>query len=500
MDSNRSEGGDGAPLAVRTAKIYPSPDAPPIESGTVLMRNGRIIAVGSTVSTPPGTTVIPGDGCVLTAGFWNSHVHFTEPKWRGAARQPPLALEVQLRDMFTSRGFTTVVDTGSDLRTTIPLRQRVERGELLGPRIYTSGPGIFPPRGIPYYLRGTLPIWFRPFLPQPSTAAAATRSAERNIARGTDLLKLFTGSYVERGTVTTMPEPIARAAVAVAHAHHQLVYSHPSNVEGAHIAVRSGVDVLAHPPDTTEGIDRSFLRELFQRRVSIVPTLKMFADTASASPEYLDPIYEVVRQFHALGGRLLFGTDVGYLTNYATEGVFRALADSGVDSRSVLRMLTTAPAARFGVGSDTGSVAVDRRADLVLLEDDPMNDPAAFARVRATVRGGRLLYLRGWRPGCARPMGLDATPGTALRRSPLSRPRMFDAPGRFICRGTDVPLSAKTRNSTTGRVRATRRRCSTTSNGLGTCARPTVSSRWGAGRIRPRSRSPGAGIGCSPSI
>jgi imidazolonepropionase-like amidohydrolase len=382
------------PLAIRDAKLYPSPDAPPIDRGTVLVRNGRIVAVGDGVSIPSEARVMPGEGRVVTAGFWNAHVHFTEAKWRSSARKPPALLNAQLREMLTSRGFTTVVDAGSDPRATLSLRRRIESGELLGPSIYTAGLSIFPPRGIPYYLRDSLPFWFRPFLPQPSTARAAKRITERNIARGADLLKLFTGSYVARGKVTTMPEPIARAAADVAHAHGQLVYSHPSNLEGTHIAIRSGVDVLAHPPDTTEGVDGSVLQEMVDRRMAMIPTLKMFADTASASPEYLDPIYEVVRQFHIFGGQLLFGTDVGYMTDYATEDEFRALSRSGMDARGVLRMLTTAPAERFGVGQDTGSVAVGGRADLVLLEGDPMDDLLAFARVHATLRGGRVLYLR----------------------------------------------------------------------------------------------------------
>jgi imidazolonepropionase-like amidohydrolase len=388
-------GGAGrTPLAIRNAKLYPSPDAPPIERGTVIIQDGRIVAMGDGTSIPSDAQVIPGEGRVVTAGFWNAHVHFTEAKWRSAARKSPDILEAQLRDMVTGRGFTTVVDVGSDPRTTLPLRRRIESGELLGPSIYTAGPGVFPPRGIPYYLRDSLPFWFRPFLPQPSTPPAAKRIVERNIARGADLLKLFTGSYVAQGRVKTMPEPIARAAADVAHAHGQLVYSHPSNLEGTRVAVRSGVDVLAHPADTTEGVDEPVLREMAHRRMAMIPTLKMFADTASPSSDYLNPIYEVVQRFHALGGQLLFGTDVGYMADYATEDEFRALARSGLDARDVLRMLTAAPAERFGVGKDSGRVTVGGRADLVLLDGDPMTDLLAFARVHATIRGGRVLLLR----------------------------------------------------------------------------------------------------------
>ena len=382
------------PIAIRDAKVYPSPDAPPIERGTVLVQDGRIAAVGAGIPIPAEARVIHGEGRVVTAGFWNAHVHFTEPKWRSVGRQSPVRLNAQLQDMLTGRGFTTVVDTGSDPRVTFALRRRIKSGELLGPSVYTAGPSMFPPRGIPYYLRETLPFWLRGFVPQPSTPAAAERITERNIARGADLLKLFTGSYVARGKVTTMPEPIARAAAGVAHAHGQLVFSHASNLEGTRIAIRSGVDVLAHPPDTTEGIDEGVLRTMVGQRMAMTPTLKMFADTASSRPEYLRPIYDVVRQFHALGGQLLFGTDVGYMTDYRTEDEFRALEHSGVDARGILRMLTVGPAERFGIGKETGSVTVGRRADLVLLDGDPWDDILSFARVCATVRAGRVLYLR----------------------------------------------------------------------------------------------------------
>jgi imidazolonepropionase-like amidohydrolase len=381
-------------LAVQGARVYPSPDAPPIEDCTVLVREGRIVSVGAGVSVPPGTPTLSAEGRVLTAGFWNAHVHFTEQKWRSSARASATVLNGQLSDMLTSRGFTTVVDAGSDPRSTLPLRQRVASGELLGPSIYTAGPGLFPPRGLPFYLRENTPFWIQWMIPQPSTPAAAERAVRRNIARGADLVKLFTGSYVERGRVATMPEPVARAACNVAHEQHQLVYSHPSNLEGTRIAIQSGVDVLAHPPDTTEGVDTTILRQAAERRMALIPTLKMFATTVTTAPEYLDPICEVVHRFRTLGGQVLFGTDVGYMADYRTEDEFHALVRSGLDPRAILAALTTAPSARFGVAGDRGTVAVGQRADLVLLDGDPFADVGAFARVRATVGAGRVLYCK----------------------------------------------------------------------------------------------------------
>jgi imidazolonepropionase-like amidohydrolase len=381
-------------LAIPNARILPSPDAPPIEHGTVLVKDGRIAAVGPEVRLPETLTVIPGEGRVVTAGFWNAHVHLTEPKWRRVRRKFPDLFEAQFHDMFTSRGFTTVVDVGSDPRVTLLLRRRINKEGLLGPRILTAGTGIYPPRGIPYYLRGTIPFWLRPLVPQPSTPRRAKGAVERNLARGADLVKLFTGSYVERGVVRPMPEPIARAAVEAAHAQHRLVYSHPSNLEGTRVALQAGVDVLAHPPDTTEGVDEGLVREMVGRKMAMVPTLQMFERTVSAGQEYLAPIYEVVRQFHDRGGNVLFGTDVGYMADYSVESEIRALVACGLDARGILRSMTTTPATRFGMGDSVGSVVTGARADLVVLDADPLENPLAFTQVRATIRGGRVLHLR----------------------------------------------------------------------------------------------------------
>ncbi|HYA70745.1 MAG TPA: amidohydrolase family protein [Thermoplasmata archaeon] len=389
-ESGRAE---GTVLAIRNARILPSPDVPPIDRGTVLIKNGKIARVGPDVAVPPTATVIPGDGRVVTAGFWNAHVHFTEPKWRRVRRKFSTLLEAQFHDMFTSRGFTTVVDTGSDPRITLRLRRRIDEGGLLGPKILTAGPGIYPPRGIPYYLRGTIPFYLRPLIPQPTSPRSARWAVRRNVFRGADLIKLFTGSYVERGVVRPMPEAVARAAVEAAHAQDRLVYSHPSNLEGTRIALRAGVDVLAHPPDATDGVDDALLQEMVDRKMAMIPTLKMFEQTGSASRDYLAPIYEVVRRFHARGGEILFGTDVGYMKDYSIEEEIQALSGCGFGPREILRSMTTAPAERFGVGESVGSVVSGARADLVVLDADPFENPLAFTQVRATIRGGRVLHL-----------------------------------------------------------------------------------------------------------
>jgi imidazolonepropionase-like amidohydrolase len=211
---------------------------------------------------------------------------------------------------------------------------------------------------------------------------------------GADLLKLFTGSYVEHNQVLPMPLDNARAAVEVAHRHGQLAFAHESSLAGVNVAMESGVDVLAHAVDTADGVDDTVLRRLISRHTGMIPTLKMFRTTVTTDPAYLDPIYAQVQRFHELGGDLLFGTDVGYMTDYSTTDEFLVLKRAGLAGPDMLRMLTVAPATRFGVERETGTIEVGKAGDLVVLDADPMEDVSAFAKVTATVRAGRILWIQ----------------------------------------------------------------------------------------------------------
>ena len=83
-----------------------------------------------------------------------------------------------------------------------------------------------------------------------------------------------------------------------------------------------------------------------------------------------------------------------FLAGELTEDEFKALAQCGLTARDILRMLTVAPAARFGVGALRGTVTSGKMADLVVLDGDPITDISAFSRVRFTIRNGRVIYER----------------------------------------------------------------------------------------------------------
>jgi len=374
-------------LAITHATVYVSPNAPARKDVTVVIRHGVITKVGERLAPPMVGETISCEGCVVMAGFWNAHVHFMEPKWNDAAHQPAGQLTRQMDEMLTHSGFTTVVDTGSDGENTIALRKRVESGEVRGPRIFTAGIPIYPAHALPYYL-ADLPAYLKAKMALPETPVEAVAFVDKNRAAGTDIVKLFTGSIVGRNQITPMRMDIARAAVEEAHRHGQLVFAHTSNLEGTKVALDAGVDVLAHTPEMTEGIDETMLRQMVAHHRTIIPTLKLFSrDDEIAKIRGLD------YRYHQLGGRLVYGTDTGFLQDYDQGEEFRQLSLAGFNFRDVLAMLTTAPAELFHLSKDEGKVQPGMRGDLTILAEDPASgNPEAFIRVRYTIRGGKIIW------------------------------------------------------------------------------------------------------------
>lgn len=384
----RPQEAEGNAIALVGGKICVSPYQE-IGSGVVIIRDGKIASVGSRgqVHVPQGMGIVDCSGMTIMAGFQNSHVHFMEPKWNDAAKLPADQVTQQFEDMFTRYGFTSVVDIGSSLENTEALRQRVDSGEVPGPRILTAGTPLYPPDGVPYYLKGSLPPEILKKLPQPATPADAVKQVDEHVAQGADVIKLFTGSWVARGQVVTMPLAVAKAAVDEAHKKGKLVFAHPSNVAGFQVALDANVDVLAHSVEDTRGWNRSYIRQMKQQGMWMIPTLKLFMKDSN-----LNDILSEVQDFSAVNGPILFGTDVGFITDYDPTAEYSLMLRAGMDFPHILESLTSAPARRFGEINVRGQVKPGLNADLVVVQGDPEHDIRALTRVNYTFRDGRIAY------------------------------------------------------------------------------------------------------------
>ena len=378
-------------------RVLPSSQAAAIPDGVVLIEGTTITAVGprAAVRAPEGATVVDCTGGTVTSGFWNSHVHFTGSQFRGAETAGAEALAGALRAMLTSYGVVHVVDTGSLLANTLALRRRIDRGEMPGPSILSAGGGFVPAGGSPYYI---LPARLLE-LARPEDVARV----EAELAGGADIVKLFTGSFATPRSIVVMPLEIVRAAVEAGHRRGKLVFAHPSNSPGARAAIEGGVDVLAHTfPTSLDGSpwDRALPAMMRERGMALIPTLKLWPYELRKAGLPNDLVERVLGTAMAqtsavadLGGELLFGTDVGYMTDYDPTDEFIFLRRAGLGAMQILAMLTTAPAARFASGG-TGRIGPGMTADVVVLDGDPTQDVRAFAKVRMTMRDGRVIYRR----------------------------------------------------------------------------------------------------------
>ncbi|HEX8818099.1 MAG TPA: amidohydrolase family protein [Terriglobales bacterium] len=377
---------DSQTLLLTGAKVYPSPTDKPIEGANVLIVQGKIARVDSSFIVPKGARVIDCKGKVIVAGFWNSHVHFTEGVWQDAGGQSVEKLEFHMQEMLTKWGVTTVWDLGSDPPNTITLRKRIEAGEVRGPKIFMAG-DIFPLGGHPVYLPAEIE------LPEAGNAAEASLMARGYLSMGLDGIKLFTGSFMGDKPPVNMPTPVVKAAVDVAHAQGKPVFAHPQNYAGVDNALAGGVDVLAHTIPTAGHYTDEELAAMKRQHTALTPTLTLWTTVVpdvSVQNQLVDAGVGELKQFFSQGGTVLFGTDVGFIDKYDTMEEYEFMGRA-MPWQDVLASLTTNPSAYFKAPSK-GKVEKGMDADLVVLDADPAADVKNLAKVAYTIRGGKIIY------------------------------------------------------------------------------------------------------------
>ena len=369
-------------LTITNVHVYPGPGEQPIEAANISISDGRISAIYT--GTPRDSKkTIDADGRAATAGLWNSHVHFTDPRVLDASEQI-------LADMFLQYGFTTVIDTGSDLAVTLALRKRVDEGELPGPRILTASGSFVFTDGTPSYLPNLrLPEVARPEQADPMVAAV--------LDSGADGIKIFSGSFQGQGTTIHLPPDVIRAIADAAHARGSFVFSHPTDRTGFVNAVENGVDVLAHTAPQAGPLGAELVATMKANDVALVPTLKLWRfelERAGAPREATLAFQSIgVRQlaeFFAAGGEIIFGTDVGYMDDFDPTEEYRLMGEAGMSFDDILASMTTVPSGRFS--KDSARLTVGAQADIVIYEGSPSRDVSAFSRVLYTIKEGHVVY------------------------------------------------------------------------------------------------------------
>ena len=164
--------------------------------------------------------------------------------------------------------------------------------------------------------------------------------------------------------------------------------------------MEGGVDLLLHTtPDSDLPWDSAFVRRMVAAKIAVAPTLKLWKwelERMKRPAKLVDQFVRLAEQqvgaFARAGGDVVFGTDVGYMSDYDPTDEYKFLGEAGLDFDAVLAMLTTTPARRLGASTHAGRLQAGADADIVLTGGRPDRDLTAFADVRYVWRAGRLIY------------------------------------------------------------------------------------------------------------
>lgn len=404
--------------------------AAPRQDVSVLVRSGRIAAIGAHVAAPAGATVIDGRGKTLLPGFVMVHEHMFYPSPRGGEYEE---YPYSFSRLYLAGG-TTTMRTGGSLAPygDINTARAIAEGRQPGPDIDATGP----------YLEG--PHLLSAKMVRLKDAADAARTVDYWVGTGATSFKAY--NYITRAEL--------RAAIDAAHRHGLKLTGHLCSVTYGE-ASAMGIDNLEHsfavatdfvkdkqpdqcPPQSAtfaalNGLDPdgpeigALMRTLIARHVALTSTLTVFetftpgrpeapeAARALLSPqllasyetrwtaiqhapqagiwrEFLPKLMRMERRFVAMGGTLLAGTDPtgygGVIPGWSGRRQMQLLVEEGFSFPDALRIATLNGARYLGREREVGSIEVGKRADLILIDGDPVKDASALDRMPYVFKAG----------------------------------------------------------------------------------------------------------------
>lgn len=401
----------------------------------VHLEDGWVSFIRSTGSAvPEGAEVVDGRGHTLLPGLVDAHVHVDgspAPPWFVMRPDP----EHHLRAWLAS-GVTTVQDLGGEPYATVALRERVATGELVGPRIRTTGPPITAKGGHPTVVIESLVPWplgglVSSLVPQPTNHEEARAAVDANLDLKVDAIKLIRDALPE--SVPVLDRDLLAVLVDRAHERRVPVFVHVGSPQDAWEAAMAGADVLAHMVYRGE-VEGPLAAELKKRDVAVIPTLSSFQATRELAVGAFEPS-ELDRTLHAesllasvsgeaglqfaelpalgefaetldrnaehwaanlqlfrdAGVPILVGTDSalpGVWPGSSMHAEMRALVDIGMRPTEVLHGATGLLGQHLDLPGDIGTLREGGMAEAVLVRGDPTEDIRAAADVVWVTRRG----------------------------------------------------------------------------------------------------------------
>ncbi len=368
-------------LTIVNATLVPEPGVEPQEGATIHVRDGRIV---DDADMQDALITIDAEGRLVTAGLWNAHIHLTNPE---VATEPAKIM----REMLLKYGFTSALDTGADPYVMAKVQSEINAGTYAAPKIIVAGGSLVYKDGTPSYLPGIQ-------LPEVTSIRDAAAITKAILGSGADGIKIFSGSFQSPTETIWIPTKIIKAITQTAHKAGGFVIAHPTDLKGLENAIEGGVDMLAHTAPPAGPWSDSFVANMISNDVALVPTLKLwrwelsrFGTPPDAVTAYQQSGVTQLASFYKAGGVVMFGTDVGYMSDFDTTEEFELMAQAGMGFDSILAALTTNPASRLDK-SNTSKILSGEPGDLVIFSEDPRQDSRNFAKIAVTIKSGQIVY------------------------------------------------------------------------------------------------------------
>jgi imidazolonepropionase-like amidohydrolase len=395
-------------IAITGAVVIDGTGAPPSRA-TVLVRGGRIAAVGADVAVPPEARVIRADGQTLLPGLFDLHTHLMASPIEGVAADWGKILKSYLY-----AGVTSVSDVGAFGEQLEPMRRLIAEG-LPAPKIRMavrfSSPGGHGAEGG----RGDF------YTQQVQTPREAQAAVRRILVYKPDLLKIFSDGwrYGMAKDMTSMDQETLTALVAEGHKNGIPCVSHTVTLERAKMAARAGMDAIIHGIGDAP-VDDELIRLFREHRTSYALTLAVFEahvfpdgappllaelltpaavknlsrsarPSAARTKRWKNLTYSVTALRDA-GLPISCGTDAGMASTfhgYATHREIQLLVSAGLSPLEAITAATGNSARAVGVDGDRGTIAVGRAADLLLVEGSPHENIADLMRISHVFLNGK---------------------------------------------------------------------------------------------------------------
>ncbi len=407
-DLGRVACADEAPLLIRAGHVVDVVAGRLTGPQTILVREGRIAEVGASVAAPAGARVVDLSDYTVLPGLMDAHTHLTIDQHN----QDPLAelehtaAERAFGSIPNARavllaGFTTVRDLGSYRAfVDVALRDAINRGDVIGPRMYVAGAyltisggagavtGFSPDVTLPWDLHfGT------------ANSASEVRERVRELAgRRVDVIKMFsTGAILTHnsnpGGREFTPEELAAGADEARNFGLRLAV-HAHGAEGIKAAVRAGATSIEHGT-LMDDEGRALMK---QHGTFLVPTLEVRDCVGNNYPaEFVDKAQRVMaaqlvnfRKAVQAGVRIAFGTDIGVCRFGDNAREFKLMVDNGMPAMQAIQSATVVDAELLGQSQQLGSITAGKWADLIAVRGDPVADIRLLENVRFVMKEGRI--------------------------------------------------------------------------------------------------------------